>query len=513
MSSAPTYEQYPVNFIGIEKEENVVNTTPTVLKSEYMSGGYVGSDDTLMVLTHNKTFWEGELSDAVIAQMMRDPEIYKCVSVIKNGVLGDGVQFSPSINQPTPIQPPQNGEPEPPERRKERLLRDKEIEKFNLSKKYADFMTRAFENMEIPLREVLTDMLDALPYGNRVAEKVFEKIDDEEFGQPLYYLKRLKVKPRTATVFVTDKFFNLIGFKVYIRVKDENGNEVLKQKVVKKEKFAVLTFGSRNGDPRGTSFLESVYKAWSLKVQLWPEYLRWLIYSAIPPIVGYTSDKTDSRKVLRDAEGNLVTDKDGNPVYESDVGALLHALKQVRNASAIALPFGAKVDTIHSSVSGDPFKGFRDVLNSEIEMGLIHQTLATSDSRFNTRAASQVHISILDELVWKIKGTVIDMLTEMVKHLLEINFPNYDRSLVPIVSMGDSSRRDFRGDVGAISQLHISGYLGESQKPGIDRILGLPPRDAYSDREFERQQAMEKMALTNPSPQPDVQDIPPKENQ
>jgi hypothetical protein len=101
----------------------------------------------------------------------------------------------------------------------------------------------------------------------------------------------------------------------------------------------------------------------------------------------------------------------------------------------------------------------------------------------------------LDDLIWRVKGLVRDMITGMVKHLMLINFPNFDESLTPIVSMGDTARREFAGDVGAISQLHISGFLGESQKVGVDNLLGLPPRDVYSDREFERQKALEKVKM------------------
>ncbi len=510
----PTHEQYlegKVVFSGIEKEESVINTTPAVLKSEYVAGGFVGDDDTYHVLSHNQDIWGGQLTDDIIFKMLRDPEIYKCFNVVRNGVLGDGVTWRPALNEPTVIEKPMPGEVEPPERTKERIARDRQVERYNLAKQYADFAARAFDNLEIPLRDVLDDMLFALPYGNRVAEKVFEAKKDKDFGKELLYLKRLKVKPRKATIFVVDRFKNLIGLRAYVKEMDENGIEVIKPRIIKKEKFAILTFGGKDGDPRGTSFLESAYTAYQLKMQLWPEYLRWLIYSSVPPIVGYTSPETDSRKVLRDTEGKIITDKDGNNVYESDVGALLQALKQVRNASAIALPYGAKVDTLNSSVSGDPFKGFRDVLNQEIEMGLIHQTLATSDSRHNTRAASQTHIGILDELVWRIKGTVRDMVVGVTKHLMQINFPEFEDSLTPIVTMGDTARREFSGDVGAISQLSISGYLGESQKRGIDDILGLPPRDVYSDREFEKQKALEKVRLeanlyniTNPSPQPDT---------
>lgn len=497
MASSTTEAQYPIVFDGTASEEEVIKATKPVLRTEYLAGGLVGNPDTLMVLRHNGDIWSGELTDSVIEQMLRDPEIFKCITVIKNGVLGDGVTFTNPVNEPVILKRGtqlMNQAPTPAEE-EERLAREAQLERYRLGKQYAEFATRAFENLEVPLRLVLEDMLDALVYGNRVAEKVFESKYDRVFDRNLLYLKRLNVKPRRTTTFVVDKFYNLVGLKARIRTEAEDGTASYEEKVIPKEKFAILTFNSKNGDPRGASMLRCAYNPWQLKMQLWPEYLRWLIYSAVPPIVGYTSNETDSRKVLRDANGDLITDAAGNPVYESDVNALLQALKQVRNASAIALPHGAKIEAINSGVSGDPFKGFRDVLNEEIEMGLILQTLATSDSRHNTRAASQTHITILDELIWKIKGTVRDMIKGMVKHLMMINFPDFDESLVPDVSLGDTARREFAADVGSISQLHISGFLGESQKVGIDNILGLPPRDSYSDREFKRQAELDKLVM------------------
>ena len=497
MASSTSEAQYPIVFTGTESQDNVVRVTNPVLKTEYLAGGYLGDADTLLALRHGGDIWGGELTDSVIEQMLRDPEIAKCVTVIKNGVLGDGVSFTNAITEPVLLKSDVRMRMglETPEEQQERLAREERLERYRLGKQYAEFATRAFNNMEVPLREILEDMLDALVYGNRVAEKIFESKYDREFDQNLLYFKRLSVKPRKATTFVVDKFFNLVGLKARMRELNEQGQPVYKERVIPKEKFAILTYNSKNGDPRGTSMLRTAYHAWHLKMQLWPEYLRWLIYSAVPPIVGYTSNQTDSRKVLRDANGELITDAAGNPVYESDVTALLSALKQVRNASAIALPYGAKVEAINAGVSGDPFKGFRDVLNEEIEMGLILQTLATSDSRHNTRAASQTHISILDELIWKIKGSVADMISGMVKHLMMINFPNFDESLLPVVSLGDTARRDFAADVGSISQLHISGFLGESQKVGIDNILGLPARDSYSDWQYKRQEALDKLVL------------------
>jgi phage gp29-like protein len=242
-------------------------------------------------------------------------------------------------------------------------------------------------------------------------------------------------------------------------------------------------------------------------MQLWPEYLRWLLQCAIPSLVGYTAPEGEIKTYLKNSDGELIRDSDGNPIYEVGVTSLLNSLVQLRNASAIALPNGAKVEPISNTVSGDPFKGMRDVLNEEIEMGLLLQTLATSEGRHMSRAASESHLSILDLFVVFIKELLIDVIRrDILKPLFSLNFQNFDFDLLPKVSLGDVERRDWSKDVTAIATLWKSGFIGESQKVGYDKIISAPDRDVESDKidtETQVQKEQEaKASIQNSTPKP-----------
>lgn len=479
---APTSEQSGINFTGIDDTSNQspLKFSPVIAKKQYLAGGNYGLDVNT-ILTRSSDKLRRTKGDNIIDEMLCDPEIKKCDTIIKIAVLNDGITFSPAVHKPSPIAPLAPGEKEAPEQIAERLTRTTDLARFEKAKQYADFATRAIKNLDTPIRTVMENMLDAVTYGNKVAEQTYREEFDPIFGKTVLTLDSIRVKPRNTTRFVVDKFNKLLGFQAIIT---QNGES--KSVILPREKFLVLTFRGKDGDPRGESILQSVYNAWYLKMQLWPEYLRWLLQCAIPSLVGYTAplEPGQTPNVLRDSATNeIIKDSNGNPIYESDVNSLLSSLVQLRNASAIALPHGASVTPIANSVSGDPFKGMRDVLNEEIEMGMILQTLASSEGRFMSRAASQSHMSILDLFVFFIKGLVIDMLEkDLLKPLMKLNFADFDNELLPIISMGDSERRDWATDVIAIATGWKAGFFSESQKPGLDKIIGAPERDMASDR-------------------------------
>lgn len=493
----PTQNQQLVRFNGIDQitDEAPINFSSGVAKREYASGGFYGEEVNIILHRHSDVLMS-KFGDGIIATMLRDPEVSKCETVIKVSTLSEGITFFPAVPKPAPLPPTPKAGTESIEEKRKRLTREKEIERYERAEKYADFATRAIENLDTSLVTIMDNMLDALVYGNKIAEQTYKEEYDADFGRTLFTLSSIRVKTRESTRFVVDKFRKLIGFEVKIKNKDGN----IESTILPREKFLVLTFRGKDGDPRGKSILEPVYNAWYLKMQLWPEYLRWLLQCAIPSLVGYTAPAAESVKTyLKNPDGSLARDAQGNPIYEVDTESLLRALVQVRNNTAIALPNGAKVEPINNTVSGDPFKGMRDVLNEEIEMGILLQTLATSEGRNMSRAASETHMSVLDLLIVFIKGMVIDMIrNDMLKPLFKINFENFDMSLLPKVSLGDIERRDWANDAIAIATLWKSGFMGDSQKVGYDMYLNAPERDVESDR-LAVQQAAEQAALAKAS--------------
>ena len=409
-------------------------------------------------------------------RMDLDAEVAKCFRVIKTYVLSDGMDISPAVPE-------------------------QDTEFYPAALWISDFVNRSKENLSESLRDILEQQLDAMKYGHKVAEITYEfKETGEDAG--LYHLKHLKVIKQGAVAFVRDKFKNVLGFKV------PNIHGKRKIKVIPRDKFFVLTFRAVDSDPRGTSFLKAAYHAWHFKMMMWPEYMTWLKQCAVPGLVGITSAENDAKNYVRDANGNMVTDNNGNFIAIPATSQLADALASMRNASAIAIPAGSTVTPINNSVSSEPFKTSRDVANEEIEMCLLLQTLATSDSRHNTRAASQTAMTVLDILVYDIKNVVIEAFKrDVVRQLLEVNKEEISRrlgisqeqvmKLVPKVVLGDSERRMWANDVNAITQAYANGdgWVKEDQLPGLHRQVGLEQasEEAYELARRKKQLELEQM--------------------
>lgn len=491
---APTNEQYPITFLGIEQltdekgQSKRVPFSAATMRKDYAAGGFFGNKDTAFILGHTSDYFLRKFGDKEIKRMLRDPEVRKCLTVIIVSVLESGVTIFPAVSKPMPLAKLEN---ETPERIKARAQREKEIKRYELAKSYSEFCTRAIENLEKSFRQTLETMLfEAICYGNKVAEQTYKQIEDEAFGRTLLTLKSIRVKPRKSVGFAIDGFWKVVGFKAAYRVEvtqaDGTTRTEIREDILPREKFLLLTFRGQDEDPRGTSILEAVYNAWHLKMQMWPEYLRWLLVSAIPALVGKLPPN-EERRFLKDENGDILRDAIGNPIYEAEVDTLLNALVELRNATALVVPNGAEVIPVNNTTSGDPFKGMRDVLNEEIEMGILLQTLATSEGRFMSRAAAQSHMSVLDLLISFIKGLVSDMIrNDVLKPLMRINFGEESLSLLPQVTLGDTERRNFAEDLNAASNAWKSGYMGKSQKVAFDKIIGAPERDVESDDEYER---------------------------
>jgi hypothetical protein len=239
-----------------------------------------------------------------------------------------------------------------------------------------------------------------------------------------------------------------------------------------------------DADPRGTSILKAAYHAWHFKMMVWPEYLTWLKQCSVPGIIGITSKENDAKNYVRDANGNPVATPEGNFVTIPATSDLADALASIRSASAVAVPAGTEIEQINNNVSSEPFKTSLDCANEEIEMSLLLQTLATSDSKHNTRAASQTAMTVLDVLVYDIKNIVLEAFKrDVVKQLLFVNKERLSEilgitqeqvmKLVPKLTLGDSERRIWSTDITAVTNAYDKDVIKESQLPGIYRQLGL----------------------------------------
>lgn len=462
-------------------------------RKEYLSGGVLSTGiginsnfDFSRTLGGTNDDLMQEFGYSIYSQMSKDPKISKCIKLIQISVLGDGIEFLPCVSDNNP--------------------------EYESAKKISDFCTYAIKNMNKPIRVALEQMLEAIIYGHKIAEIVYRNEYIEEFGGTFLTVEAIKPKPIGLARFVVDQSMNVLGIvgnginssagqkspsqkaissekagievvnpdniyqrggKTYVRTSDGQENVFLNL-----DKFMVLTINTEDEDPRGRSMLRAAFNFWHLKQQVIPEYLRYLLTCSIPLLIGYTPEIEGAAAYVKNPDGSIKKDSLNRPLQMNQEEALREALMQARNATTLALKGGSKVQEVGANGSGIPFYKALEVFNSEIESSIVLQTLASSDSKFNTRAASETHLSVFEQLAWSLKECVADMLTHyLLKPLVKYNFGKQYLKYLPSVSLGDSERRNFALDGATISALYSVKYMSEDQKRYTDRMLGLPVRD------------------------------------
>ncbi len=452
---------------------------------EYLSAGVLSSffGTALINSDGNQTLFV--TNDDVLMQhgydvyecMLKDAKVSKCINTLKTFATADGVEILPCFSENHP--------------------------EYNQAVKVKELCEAAINNLDYKLKYTLEEMLDALSYGYKIAEVVYE-VKDLDIGTYLIP-KYIKPKPFGSAKFIVDNKYNVlgiagtsnfnlknngIGFLPIDSIQEIDNTLIGKSnndiyKFLNREKFMVLSLRPRNGDPRGTSFLRAAFEPWYLKRQVYPEYLRYLLICAIPLLVGFTpEEETIASDIVRDNSGNAVIGVDGQPVRFNPVAALRGALLEARNATALALKGGSDIKEIgNNGNNGTAFYKAIEVFNEEIEAAILLQTLASSESRFSTRAQSQTHMSVLDQLVFWLKGVLADMIQkDLLIPVIKYNLGESWLKYMPVVSLGDTERRNFAQDAEAVSKLMTSEFLTEEQLKHIDSLLQLPIRESGAKR-------------------------------
>jgi hypothetical protein len=318
-------------------------------------------------------------------------------------------------------------------------------------------------------------MLLAIGLGNRVAEKV-NAFDSSYTGKTEVVLQRLNVKPRRNLAFVVDPFGNLIGF-----LGQEVGAPLLRgalltadqiAQVLPRSKFAVFSFRPKDNDPRGETVLRTAYNPWWSKMQLWPDYLRYLAQFASPSIDGMVAENAADEAIL-----------DGNGVPTGQVRtaeeAFLAKLLAFRNGTAIARPFGSELNMLWSTGEGGAFLSGFEFFDKQAAKAILYQTLATEEASFGTRAQGSIHETILETIVRQAKRSVCRMaFRDLLCPIVEANAGADKRRLTPRATLGDAETQNLPALWTAAAQLQKAGYFDGSQLPEVDELLNLPPRMA-----------------------------------
>ncbi len=433
---------------------------------------------------------ERDFGHDIYERMMRDPAIASAVTYLKTAVLAGGVRIVSPVSAPSSFQ-------DDPEQQAA----------FDKAEEVREFIDDMLANLQEPLEDILANMLDALVFGHALAEETYA-LDGGRLR-----LVTLRVKPRKSYAFVVSKFMDVQG--VIPQYRGTGAQSVVDAKdVIPRDKFFVLTFQSRGGDPRGTSLLRPAYNPWYLKQQVWPMYLKFLSQFGTPSIAAYLPPDAQDIEVT-DAEGRPLLDAFGNPVMMSAAEAMLQKVVAFANGTAVVLDNEAKLDLIQSQGDGDAYTKAIDLFDRQITRAILIAVRTVMESEHGSRADSQTSQDVVADFVQAIRRSVeAAFYRDVIIPTVRYNFGDEaaDNNLCPYLSLSDVAREDVTEVGRMIANLASAGLLHESQYPGIDAKLGLPERDfeAQMDelsalREMAREQT-HWLSGTSPEPEPEPEE-------
>jgi hypothetical protein len=198
---------------------------------------------------------------------------------------------------------------------------------------------------------------------------------------------------------------------------------------------------------------------------------------------------------------------------------MLTALLDFKNSTALAVEHGTAVKTLEVRSNGEVFDRAFTIENKEIRKGILLQELATADSEHQTKNATGEQMGIVELLVWSIKGWVSESIVrrQILQPQVEYNFGEEDaRDLTPLVSLGDTDRKDWATDAKAIVALATATTVDEdgntiplltySQLQALCDQLGIPAQtedEVTAMRERKEQMKAEKQKQSDNTKQDD----------
>lgn len=395
-------------------------------------------------------------------KMLNDPFISAQFEILRGATIQDGVTLLPAF--PKPIKGRSEGSSK---------------EDYDKSMEVLDFVKAMVEELETPLEDVLFDMLSALAYGARVAEKIYEV----EGG--VMKLKRLEVKPRANLLPVVNTGNKLVGYvakKVGQFSIPVPSGHIDPKDIVPVEKFATLTIKSKNGDPRGCSMLRPAYNAWWIKTNIWPNFYRYLIQFASPSIVCLINEASPDRSDYLDSDGTEVRDENGQTIQLPTEEAVRMAVQRIFEGGSVMVMRGgggADIKTLESQGNGEAFMAGIDMLNREMVTGIMTQTRATMEALHGSKADSDAASNVMDMVINAVRRWLANMIKrEVIYQIVDLNMgTEVAKKYCPRVALKSVSRPDFAKTSMGVAQLAGVGWIRPDQKPGINEDLGLPQSD------------------------------------
>jgi hypothetical protein len=341
----------------------------------------------------------------------------------------------------------------------------------------ADFCTEILDRLahtDRPIRKILWDMLDALRKGHRLAE-IDSEVATDGLLKGKVVPRAIRPKPRRNYAFVLDEYNTFRGvIAVVPGVSTAIRNGIVYglsdiPNAIAPSKLLVLSFGGKDGDPRGQSWFRRAYDPWYRKQIVKPEAVKTAVQFGGGMITAIAPEDMNQVNVQDPVSGKMVHIQ----------SAIQTILQQLSNGGTATFPGGTKLEVHRPDSNGSYFEDFFDRCDREMVTTFLLSGRAMLEARHGSRADSAASQDVVDDLVQFVRHEICDLLSRgLFRPFVEMNFgSDFAQRYTPRATMLKMSRPDFAANATAVAALKTAGYLDASQLPDIDReILGLPER-------------------------------------
>lgn len=421
--------------------------------------------------------------------MMHDPQINSVVSVLVMGLLCQGVTYQ------NPIKQGEDG--------------------YDQAEKILAFCNYCIENLRHPMPSIRYELAEGMiKMGHKVGEMIYDLHDPiaGDYSGEQIVLTDIKPKAHSATAFVMDGYSNVIGL-AYVKPNEtlplmgstimsdpsatasvDNTSPEQKLRVIPRSKFVIPVHKPKNGDPRGTSHLQSVYTPWWKKQQLNPQHMAYVARFAQPSVWA---------KLPPEAKDIPVYNQDNQIIsYKSIIASTTAALAKIKGG-AVASFIDTDVNMLEATGDAKVLFESYEHEDRQIAKGILLQTLTTEESRHMARAASNTHQDVFGILLQFLRDTL--EWTERNDILRPLVMYNYGedaaKRFTPTVSYGEVQVQDIPSFMGALAQLSLAGGVHPSMWPAIRDMIGLPAADPVAEaKDLKMEQDMKQLQANPPIP-------------
>jgi len=407
---------------------------------------------------------ERDFGDDIYDRMANDAVLGGAEAYLKVLVLSVELNVAPAIEEPRPHEP-----------------RERHAE-FAKARRAADFCREFLDRLahtDRPIHKILWDMLDAVRKGHRLAE-IDAEMAPEGILKGRLVPHSIRPKPRHNYAFVLDEyntFRGVIAVVPGVSIALRNGIVYGLEEIpnaIAPSKLMVLTFGGRDGDPRGQSWFRRAYDPWYRKQIVKPESVKTAVQFGGGMITAIAPEDINQVNVQDPITGKTVHIQ----------AAIQSILQQLSNGGTATFPGGTKLEVHRPDSNGSYFEDFFDRCDREMVTTFLLSGRAMLEARHGSRADSAASQDVVDDLVQFVRHEICEMLTiGLFRPFVEMNFgADFAQRYTPRATMLKMSRPDFAANATAVAALKTAGYLDPSQLPDIDReILGLPERPAIAE--------------------------------